>query len=761
MCIRDRYQRRVREARTRMFWQPRAAAMRSPLATLLLVALLSSCTSQELPSFEAVKLSQLNIDKQHVVTAGYGHSADFAHQFHVAFSATVSGACVFGGQPFYCAVSQFSQDAQVPLTPSTRVPVCDGCQDNMTLPFDHCKLTPDVVDVGSLVDFPRRHCGQNPVTIYECFDDVKYLEPSRVFLFRGTQDQTSLPGAIENTVAFLGQMIRDPAETIKLVRDQPFGALLPLTSTPFTGSSEPAGYDGPGECLRHVFSAPSLAPGTQVASNWFVFDQTEFFTQPIGFQDQGWVYIPQQCRPGNGTPCKLIVRPDKCSPPTVFAPDVADFAGYAEENSFVVLHPCVGGAVNSTAFPHAPDIEAGKLDAYGQLDANYVQQSAPHMRTVGNMLKRVLGAVEAPPVQNRPQPDSTPAVSVHVNTPPAGPTAVNMPTLNIDRSSVMTAGCSNTADFSHQFHVAFASLVTGSCIFSGMPFHCAVTRFPQDYMVAKSPSTAAGIHCPNCTQDGTLVYDHCKNHPKWVDVNMLGEYAETAADVDDPRTHLADARVFAFGPTFDRCYQPPAMENIRDFHLKYAKDQEQILLVEDQPFPHTLPSNDTPYANNNSNTTGAGYDGPGKCLQHVFGLGERLYPAANASVSNWLRIDASEFVTDLGVGMFPSAWLYVPDQCAQGLCKLLILPGGCDAMHEDPPSGGQDLDWMRYGQGNNFVILKPCQGAPIDVKRFPNNHENRRGMVDIYGQLSADYATQKGDQMEPIGNMLKRLLGLL
>lgn len=48
-------------------------------------------------------------------------------------------------------------------------------------------------------------------------------------------------------------------------------------------------------------------------------------------------------------------------------------------------------------------------------------------------------------------------------------TIVPLPPLGIDKTSVLTAGCSNTADFSHQFHVAFSSIVTGSCIFSGMP----------------------------------------------------------------------------------------------------------------------------------------------------------------------------------------------------------------------------------------------------------------------------------------------------
>ena len=51
-------------------------------------------------------------------------------------------------------------------------------------------------------------------------------------------------------------------------------------------------------------------------------------------------------------------------------------------------------------------------------------------------------------------------------------------------------------------------------------------------------------------------------------------------------------------------------------------------------------------------------------------------------------------------------------------------------------------------------------GGPIDTTRFPLNHENLRGMVDVYGQLSADYATQKGDQMAPIGAMMKRITGL-
>ena len=83
---------------------------------------------------------------------------------------------------------------------------------------------------------------------------------------------------------------------------------------------------------------------------------------------------------------------------------------------------------------------------------------------------------------------------------------------------------------------------------------------------------------------------------------------------------------------------------------------------------------------------------------------------------------------------------------------------------DDPPAAdgeNTDDDFARYGMANGINVLKPClSGGPIDAKRFPLNHENLRGMIDVYGQLSADYATQKGDQMEPLGKMLKRLMSV-
>lgn len=722
----------------------------------------SSCCSLTLlvlvlPMVHSLSLPKLNIDRASVVVAGFDDAADFAHQFHISFSSLISGACAFGAQPFHCAVSHFSQDKLVPQGPASRVPFCDGCPSNMTLPFDHCKTSPSVVDVGSTVDFPRRHCGQNPISIHECIDDVDYVKKSRVFLYRGTKDDEIAAGTIENTAALLAQMMDDPSASIKVVNDQPTGHYLPLTSD---------GYDGPGNCLRHVYDAPWMAPGIARDASWTTFDQLEFLEddEHVGFQDQGWVYVPSRCRKETGDQvCKLVVRPGACDPPSTFARDVHEFAAYAESNAMVILHPCMGGPLDSKKYPNAQDVKMGRLDVYGQLGGDYVHQSAPHMRAIGKMVRRLLGIADPTPTSKRvhksggaTRPAAFTAATTATYTPHLH--VGTLPTLNIDRSSVLTAGCSNTADFAHQLHVAYSSIITGSCIFSGMPYHCAVTRFPNDYMVPKTAATAAGIHCPDCDPNGTLIYDHCKNHPHWVDIDTLAQYAETASNVDDPRVHLAGARVFSFGPTHDRCYQPPAMENVANFHLKYARNRSQVMLVEDQPFPHTLPTNSTPYFNDAGNTTGAGYDGPGECLKHVVGHGERLWAAPTVDSSWWLRMNVSEFVPDRGVGMKISAWLFLPPQCKKQQCKLLILPGGCNAFTDSAP-GGSDGEFAKYGAVNGIVILKPCQGGPIDTKRFPANHENLRGMVDVYGQISANYATQTGSQMGPIGSMIKRIMG--
>jgi hypothetical protein len=172
-----------------------------------------------------------------------------------------------------------------------------------------------------------------------------------------------------------------------------------------------------------------MAPGNATSANWLAFNQSEFQgNKQVGFGELGWVYVPSRCQnlndegPGSA-PCKLVVRPGKCSPRTAdVTPDVAEFANYAEGNGLVLLHPCLGGPVDKSF--HAPDVAAGMWDVYGQLGPNYVHQSAPHMRAVGEMIRRVLGKGYAggagvPPTPPPPPPPTPPPPPFSCTSPPA------------------------------------------------------------------------------------------------------------------------------------------------------------------------------------------------------------------------------------------------------------------------------------------------------------------------------------------------------
>jgi len=90
----------------------------------------------------------------------------------------------------------------------------------------------------------------------------------------------------------------------------------------------------------------------------------------------------------------------------------------------------------------------------------------------------------------------------------------------------------------------------------------------------------------------------------------------------------------------------------------------------------------------------------------------------------------------------------------------VIAPTGCVAPFHGPEGDAATDALSRYAVSNNFVILSPCIGLPVDLFRFKHAHEMLRGLADVYGQLSDDYTTQTGFQMKPLGKMVRRLLGM-
>jgi len=100
-----------------------------------------------------------------------------------------------------------------------------------------------------------------------------------------------------------------------------------------------------------------------------------------------------------------------------------------------------------------------------------------------------------------------------------------LPRLNIKKGGVSTAGFSNGADFAHQLHITYSSVIDATCVFAGQPFHCAATRFPDDHLVEAIPASSVPT-CVGCPSGKTLIYDHCKVTCKYFTLIQYFDYVQ-------------------------------------------------------------------------------------------------------------------------------------------------------------------------------------------------------------------------------------------
>ena len=126
-------------------------------------------------------LPRLPIDPAAISISGLSSGADFAVQFHVAFSETIMGLGVFAGQPFHCAATRFPGDPLLPANP--QVPICDQCPPGKTIPYDHCKnVSRSFINVTMLADAARRMAAAGSI------DDVSHLQRTKVYTHCGMAD---------------------------------------------------------------------------------------------------------------------------------------------------------------------------------------------------------------------------------------------------------------------------------------------------------------------------------------------------------------------------------------------------------------------------------------------------------------------------------------------------------------------------------------------------------------------------------------------
>lgn len=103
-----------------------------------------------------------------------------------------------------------------------------------------------------------------------------------------------------------------------------------------------------------------------------------------------------------------------------------------------------------------------------------------------------------------------------------------LPTLPIQPGAVVSHGF---GDMNIAFHFAHSAGLAGVCGHDSQPYHCAVHYFAGEALVPQTPESSVPF-CDGCPPNKTVLYDHCKNHPEWVDVGQLPDYARGNNKID-------------------------------------------------------------------------------------------------------------------------------------------------------------------------------------------------------------------------------------
>jgi len=322
-----------------------------------------------------------------------------------------------------------------------------------------------------------------------------------------------------------------------------------------------------------------------------------------------------------------------------------------------------------------------------------------------------------------------------------------LPRLNIDTKQISVSGISSGADYTVQFHVAFSDVLMGAGVYAGEPYHCAVTRFKDD--------------------PPEIPYDHCKYHPTWVNISQLADYAREQEKLGTiaPLNNLKEDRIYLYRGTKDAIYLEGSVANTGDFYKTFLQDPGQVLLVNNIPSQHAIPTVDfgTPCGVNGFPPAieRCNYDGAGECLKHIYQRTPLKLPGT-PSDENLFEFDQTPFFGNVFPGLYDKGWVYVPKSCQTqnnaNPCKLHIFFHGCTLAYN---SNGFNFTYIKHAgfnpwaETNEMVVLYPQMGG------YKNGTQQQMmGCWDSFSDTGENYSLNTGVQMSTVRRMLKAIAGI-
>jgi poly(3-hydroxybutyrate) depolymerase len=305
--------------------------------------------------------------------------------------------------------------------------------------------------------------------------------------------------------------------------------------------------------------------------------------------------------------------------------------------------------------------------------------------------------------------------------------ASSLPALSADPHNTSVSGLSAGAFMAVQYQVAFSSEVVGAGIVAGGPYFC-----------------TAGIPL-----NGTA----CMQGPI-VDPQQMVYWAQMFASGGqiDALSNLRNNRIYVFSGTKDTIVHAPAGDAAVAFFKAAGALPQNVKYVQDIPAGHALLTpafgndcavNGAPYISH-CTVKGKNYDQPAEILTHIYG---KLKPRAASRSSQAVAFNQREFAPAYS-SMAEEAFVYVPESCKQGGCKVHVALHGCKQaaidVHDDFYDKSSYNDWA---DTNRLIVLYPQMAEP----------DNTNTCWDWIGYTGMYYATRYGTQLNAIHAMVKRL----
>lgn len=329
-------------------------------AALALLLAIAGCGERSEPD----RLPRLPIDPESVTVSGISAGGYMAVQFHVAHSDLVSGAGVLAAGPYYCA------------------------ENSLRLALGRCMKDGEGIPTDRLLEITSHMALNGEI------DPIAGLVDDRVWIFHGADDEVVATTVVDALQAYYETLVRP--ENVLRVERSATGHTFPtvgkgracgLTESPYLGN---CGFDAARALLEQLYGPLRADGGKDPARELSEFDQRPYaeVASSRAFAEQGWLFVPEDCRAGAAARCRLHVVFHGCKQgATEIGREFVESAGYLETaaaNSIVLLFP-------QLAPSYQPLNPNGCWDWWGYEGEDYALKRGPQMAGLRQMIADLLG----------------------------------------------------------------------------------------------------------------------------------------------------------------------------------------------------------------------------------------------------------------------------------------------------------------------------------------------------------------------------------